>query len=189
MPDRFTQADPSPIAMKLLNFILPSISFALTSFGLDVDLPYVCLAIGSTAAGSMLLNFYRPEKTIGRTVYKSIMAAVAGVVFGSALIAWRQVEAPPYVAMYYCLASMLSLMFLKSVVTFGEANSDSLIRTVIQRVFDIPVKGDCPDQHIARNKGVTIENAAAEKPVVVIDPNAKPDSVRVIEETVVDTKE
>jgi len=175
--------------MKLLNFILPSISFALTSFGLEIDLPYICLAIGSTAAGSMLLNFYRPEKTLGRTVYKSIMAAVAGVVFGSALIAWRQVEAPPYVAMYYCLASMLSLMFLKSVVTFGEANSDSLIRTVIQRVFDIPVKDACPDEHIARKKGVTIENAAAEKPVVVIDANARPDSVRVIEETVVDTKE
>lgn len=192
MPTRFL-GDTNPIAMKILNFLLPAFSFMLTTYGLEIDWQYVALAVGSSVAGSLLLGFYRPERTLGRMVYKMLLSAVAGLIFGSAAVAWWKFETFAYVGVAYCVSALMALFFLKSLVGFGQANSDSLTRTVLQRIFNVPIPPakDCPDgeKTVRRKKDRGVHVAHSDgKPVVVIDAGAKPDEVRVIEQTVVDTQ-
>src|SRR3954468_9270165 len=114
MPMRML-TDNSTLPMKILNFTLPTATFWLTAVGLAIDWQYVALVIGSTLAGSLLLGFYRPEKTFAARLYKIAMSVVAGLVFGSGFVAWRQLEHPANIAMAYCITSMLALIFLRTI--------------------------------------------------------------------------
>jgi hypothetical protein len=191
MPQRFL-GDASPTAMKILNYILPTVSLWLTAVGLDVNAAYIALALAASGAGSLFLSYYRPEKTFGRMVSKMLLSTLAGLIFGTAIVQWRQVETYSFAAVVYCLVSLLALMFLKSVVGVGEQNADSITKTVLQRIFQIPLRGaldsDTAKTNLSTRKGVSITKVDDEQPVVTIHKSAKPDLVQVIESTEVTKK-
>lgn len=189
------------LLMKLFNLLLAAISFGLAALGLEIDVQYVALVIGSTIAGSLLLGFYRPERTFVERLKKIAMASLAGLIFGSAIVSWRMIEMPAFISLTYCMTSMLVLIFLRTLVGLTETNAGTLTTTLIQRIFNVKLnrKGDCDDEiHTTKGgtrrtrrrprQGIHISQSPDKKPVVVIDETAKPDEVRVIEETVVDTK-
>src|SRR3954468_11231193 len=115
MPMRML-TDNSTLPMKILNFTLPTATFWLTAVGLAIDWQYVALVVGSTFAGSLLLGFYRPEKTFAARVYKIAMSVVAGLVFGSVMVEYWHLENHAFISGTYCSVSMLALIFLRTIV-------------------------------------------------------------------------
>lgn len=190
-----------PVLVKAFNLFLAAISFGLTALGLEIDVKYVALVIGSTFAGSLLLGFFRPEKSFGDRMRKIGMAQVAGLIFGSVIVEWRGMVSPSYIAGTYCTTAMVALIFLRSLVGLTESNAGNLTTTLIQRIFNVKLsrKGDDPDIH--RTKGGTrrrTQQAAGGvhisqspdggKPTVKIDAGARPDEVRIVEETVIENQ-
>lgn len=205
MPTRFIGDHTPDLVMKMFNLLLAAISFGLAALGLEIDVQYVALVIGSTVAGSLLLGFYRPEKTFVERMKKIAMASLAGLIFGSAIIAWREITTPAFVSLTYCMTSMLVLIFLRTLVGLTETNAGTLTTTLIQRIFNVKLdrRGNCPDDEIHTTKGGTrsrrrrpriaandihISKNPNAPPTVVIGDSAKPDEVKIIEQTVVETK-
>lgn len=177
--------EPLPMAMKLLNFMLPAISGLLTSVGLGIDWHYTALACGSAMAGSLLFNYFRREKTFGAQAYKMAMAAVGGLILGSYVVHWRGYTAPAEVSAVYCLSAMVVLIFLRTVVSLFEEHSRKITITLVQRIFNIKLDEKTKRP---RRRGVHVSTAPNCPPEVVIEPTAEPDEIRVVEQTVVEQK-
>lgn len=180
--------------MQILNFILPAISLLLTVVGLETDLQYIALAGGSAIAGSLLLGYFRPEKTLGSQVNKMAMATIGGLIAGSAFIQWRQIDTPAYISLAFCVSAMLVLIFVRTFVSLTEANAGTLTTTLIQRIFNVKLSKDNNDDEDSRPRrkprsDVLVSQKPHEAPTVVISETAKPDEIRVIEQTVVEKKD
>lgn len=185
----------SSLGMKVLYLLVSVISFFLTAVGLEVDWQYVALAAGASVAGSLVLGYLRREKTLWQQIGKTLIATITGIIVGGAVIEYRGYSSRAYIGLAYFASSLLALILIRTLVSLFETNADSLTVTLIQRVFNVKLdrRGDDGEQLVhkprRRSRGdVHVTQAAGEKPAVVIDDNAKPDEVRVIEQTVVDKK-
>ncbi len=189
--------------MKIvLNIFLPAISFVMTTAGLEVNWLHIVLAAGSSVAGSLLLGYFRPEKTLGSQLNKMAMATIGGLIVGSAIVQYKDLTNNAYISLAYFTASIVVLIFVRTFVGLFEANAGSLTTTLIQRVFNVKLdKGrDENGNEIHRTKGGTrrrtvhkdgdihISQQANCPPTVEIGPGAKPDEIKVIEQTVVENK-
>lgn len=178
--------------MQILNFLLPMVSLLLTVVGLETDLQYIALAGGSAVAGSLLLGYFRPEKTLGSQVNKMAMATIGGLIAGSAFIQWRQIDTPAYISLAFCTCSMLVLIFVRTFVSLTEANAGTLTTTLIQRIFNVKLSKDNADDDERprrRRSEVLVSQKPHEAPTVIIGETAKPDEIRVIEQTIVEKKD
>lgn len=198
MPYQHTFGEPLSLPIMIVNSTLPLITLALTTVGLGIDWQYVALALGSSLAGSLLFGYVRREGTIGRQIYKVAMSTIAGVIFGSALVAWRGYQEPAMVSLAYCVAAMLVLIFLRTVVSTFEENAEAITKIFIQKIFTFKVPDEKPGRgNVARRKnrrtkadGIHLTRDPGGKPTVTIDEGTQPDEVRIVEETVIEkTKE
>lgn len=189
--------------MKLLNLTLPAVSFVLTAVGLEIDWQYIALVAGSAFAGSLVLGYLRREKTVGQQISKIFMATIVGLIFGAALVEYRGITSPAYVGVAYFASSLLALILIRTLVSLFEANAGSLTVTLVQRIFNVKLdkngdedRGSYPPRTARRRQAgkpvndIHISHSPDPNapPVVVIGENAKPDEIRVIEQTVVDAK-
>lgn len=184
---------PMAIPMKILNFFLPMLSFVLTANGLDIDWHYIAIACGSSIAGSLLFGYFRREKTFGAQLYKIAMAMIGGLIVGSAFVHWREITAPAMVGLAYCVSAMLVLIFLRTVVSLFEENARNFTVTMIQRIFNVKLDKEEKKptaqgyrRTISRpRQGIHISKTPDGTPTVEIKPSAKPDEIRIVEETVI----
>jgi hypothetical protein len=196
MPHNIIGQHSAQIMKMILNIILPAMSFVLTTAGLAIDWHYVALAAGSAVAGSLLLGYFRPEKTLGSQVNKMAMATIGGLIVGSAVVQYKGLISPSYVSLAYFVSAIGVLIVVRTFVGLFEANAGSLTTTLVQRIFNVKLERN-ENGEIHRTKGgrarhnrkdIRIENNPTGQPSIVIDSDAKPDEVRVIEQTIVDQK-
>lgn len=126
--------------MKSAYLLLCAASFALTSIGLEVDWVFISLAIGGSLAGSMLLGYFRREKSLFEQGYKILAASVAGLIVGSVIVRYRSMEDPAYIAAVYSASGCLVLFFIRTIVGLAESNAGSITTTLIERVFNIELQ-------------------------------------------------
>jgi hypothetical protein len=179
------------IPIQMFNFALPALSFALTSFGLGIDWHYVALAVGGSVSGSVLLSYFRREKSRYEQLYKMVTSAIGGLIVGSAFIRYREMVEPSYIALAYFICSMLVLIILRTFLSLTEKNAATFTTTLIQRVFNIKLDGEKPKtpRHQRRNadhrESIHISDLAETGKLVIPD-TAKPDEVKIIEQTVIE---
>lgn len=123
--------------MKTLYLLLCAISFSFTTVGLEIDWHYVMLAVGGSFAGSLVLTYFRREKTLFEKLYKVFVAAVAGLIIGSVIVKYRGMTEQEYIAAVFATCSCLALFFIRTVVGLAESNAGKITTTIIQRVFNI----------------------------------------------------
>lgn len=180
--------------MKVLNLSLMAISFSTIQVGLGIDVGYWLVAAGSSIAGSLLLGYFRPERTFWGQINKVLLATIGGVIFGSAFVHWRQIEAPPYLAVSFCCSSMAVLIFIRTWISMFEANAGRFTTTLIQRIFNIRLEDDDGKTIVHRPRGkrksshIHVETTAEGPPKVLIGEQAVPDEIKIIEQTVIEQK-
>jgi len=130
--------------MKSFYLLLCATSFALTSVGLEIDWHYIFLAVGGSLGGSMLLAYFRREKSWFEATYKVGMAAVAGLIVGSVIVKYRGMIDAEYIAAVYAASAMLMLFFARTIVGFAESNAGKITTTIFQRVFNINLEDRDP---------------------------------------------
>lgn len=126
--------------MKALFVVLSLSSFVLTGLGLQIDLQYIALAVGSSVAGSLMLAYIRPERTFWRQLVKGCMATIVGLIFGAAIIEYYAIEVPEYIGLVYFVASLLALIAIRALVGLFEQNATSFTAALIQRILNVPVE-------------------------------------------------
>lgn len=175
---------------KMFNFLLPTMSFMLTAAGLQIDWHYIALAVGGSVSGSVILSYFRREKSRYEQVYKMLGSAIGGLIVGSAVVSYRQMAEPSYIALAYFICSMLVLIILRTFISLTETNAATLTTTLIQRVFNIKLDNENGEPRRRRKiEDVHILHSADRPPIVVIPDTAKPDEIKVIEQTEIEKKE
>lgn len=139
--------------MKTVYLLLAAASFTLTSLGLEIDWYYIFLAVGGSLGGSMLLAYFRREKSWFEATYKVAMAAVAGLIVGSVVVRYRSMIDPAYIAAVYAASAMLMLFFARTVVGFAESNAGKITTTIFQRVFSIDLEDPPTSKKPSRARG------------------------------------
>jgi len=175
--------DYSSLVLKMVNFIIPVFSFVLTAIGLEVDWYYVALAIGGSVSGSVMLSYFRREKSRYEQIYKMLTSAIGGLIVGSAVVTYYGMMVHPYIALTFFMCSMIVLVILRTFLSLTETNAITLTTTLIQRIFNI--KLDTPEEkRRGKHNHLTPEKILTEG----IPPHIKPDEIKVIEETVITDK-
>jgi hypothetical protein len=179
--------------VKMINFILPAITFALTSIGLQIDWHYIALAVGGSFSGSVLLGYFRREKSKYEQIYKVVTSAIGGLIVGSALVTYRRMEEPAYIALAFFICSMLVLIILRTFLSLTETNAATLTTTLIQRVFNIKLDS-ASEKAPARSRGGRKAQTHSEvlehldAPQSIIE-RREPDEIKIIEQKVIANKE
>lgn len=197
LTQNFFDSDGSLI-VKMLTYLLPICSFVLTSIGLQIDWQYVALAGGGSLAGSVILSYFRREKTKNEQLYKIVVSAIGGLIVGSAIVTYRELVQPSYIALTFFICSMLVLIILRVFIKLTETNAATFTTTLIQRIFNVKLEKSDGETIVHRPKGnggkrrsenIQVQEHDDGPPTVVIGDKAKPDEVKVIEQTVIETKE
>lgn len=174
--------------MKALYLILGALSFVLTNAGLQIDWQYVAVALGGAIAGSLVLGYIRPEVTFWRQAIKGCIATIVGLIFGAAVVEYQAIDRPAFIGLSFFITSLLALILIRTLVGLFEANAGSLTVTLVQRIFNIKLDRTDDVEKVrarARRRDIKITRNAGDDPTVEIGKHARPDEVRVIEQTVV----
>lgn len=106
----------SPIS-KAVNYVLLSVSYLGTVWGLEIDWKFVVLMLCSSLAGSITLQYLQREKVRAERLFKGLVSTVAGAIFGVAYIDYTNVEKASYQALVFFLASVFSLTLVRTLVS------------------------------------------------------------------------
>jgi hypothetical protein len=133
------------------NYLLLFTSLLLTSYGLDIDWKYLALAVGSSLAGSVLLQYIQREKVRAERLFKGLISMVGGLIFGSAIITHWEVERSGYIAAIYCSTSTIILIVARAAVGFFEQNAPNIISDIFNTFLD-RFRSDRSKRRRSRNK-------------------------------------
>lgn len=105
-------------------------------FVLNTQIEYIFTIMGASLAGAIVLAYFRRDRDHKEIFFKTACAAICGLVSGSVIARYYQVESMEYVAAIYFIASLLALFFIKGLLSVTEQNASGLIVTVIQRILN-----------------------------------------------------
>lgn len=191
----FISIESSGLIMKTLTLFFASVSFVLTSLGLEIDLRYAALAIGGSFGGSVVLAYYRPERSWFEQTRKVVVSTTTALIVGSVVVKYRGMADAEYIAFTYFVCGTLALIFIRAVISLTESNAATFTTTLVQRVFNIKLDKEkhedsshrAAGHHRTRERPRHINLADLEKDGKPIT-DSQPDEIRVIEQRVIDTK-
>ncbi len=103
---------------------------------LNPGLEFIVTVLGASLAGAVVLAYFRRDRNHREIFFKTVCAAICGLVSGSILTRYYAVEPIEYVVAIYFFAGLLSLFFIKGLLSVTEQNASGLIVTVIQRILN-----------------------------------------------------
>lgn len=141
--------------MKILDAAILTVAFMFNALILDAEWESLAIAIGGSLSGSIILAYFRRDSRKVEQFFKVICSALGGLVLGTVLQEYLQIETPGYRLGLFFIASMLSLVVLKSLLSLTEKNSGEIVRGILQRVFNLQLKEEKTRRRVER-----MENAA-----------------------------
>jgi hypothetical protein len=140
------------LPMKVLDFIVLTVTLLFNTLILGLDLAYIAVAIGGSLSGAVMLAYFRRDPRKTEQAFKTLCAAIGGVILGSTLEEFAKVTQPKYLLGIYFFSGLLSLAILRGLLNLTERNSAELCRMVLQRIFNLrlPEENERPRKRIRR---------------------------------------
>jgi uncharacterized membrane protein YfcA len=123
-----------------MKFIIDAMMLSLLYIGgviaLNTDLTYIVTIAGASIAGSVVLAYFRRDRDHREIFFKAACSSLCGLVTGAVITKRWEITAVEYVIAVYFSASLLSLFFIKGLLSFTEQNAQGLIVTILQRIIN-----------------------------------------------------
>lgn len=125
------------LTMKAFDFVVLAAIFVFNSTVLALDWQYIAMAIGGSLSGAVMLAYFRRDPRKGEQVFKTLCSAIGGIVTGTAIEEFLALDSPRYILALYFHTGLLSLVFLRALLSLTERSSADVIRDLLQRIFNL----------------------------------------------------
>ena len=135
--------DTTPLS-RFFEATLLFVTFVYTSMLLNVDWPSLAIAIGGAFAGAFVLGYFRRDSRKFEQLFKVLASAIGGLVLGTVLQKYLNIESPEYSLGLFFISSMLALAVLRSLLSVTERNAAEVVRNILQRALQLQTKEERP---------------------------------------------
>lgn len=141
--------DTSPITRIVDGIVLAS-AFLFNAIVLDADVFSICIAIGGSLSGAIVLAYFRRDVRKFEQVFKVLASAIGGLVLGTVLQQYLHIDSYNYRLGLFFFCSMLALVILRSLLTMTEKNAGELLKAIILRVFSLQIKEEKTRRRVSK---------------------------------------
>lgn len=129
-----------------MKFLFDMILMTALYFGgivaLNIEWRYVLTVAGASIAGAMVLAYFRRDRHTKEMFYRSASAAICGLVSGAGLAKWFAIHAIEYTLVLYFFSALLSLFFIRALVTITEDNAGNAVILILQKILRMHDKAE-----------------------------------------------
>lgn len=100
---------------------------------LNDDVTYILTITGASVAGSVVLAYFRRDLNHREVFFKAACSSLCGLVAGAVITKRYEIKDVEYIVAIYFFGSLLSLFFIKGLLSFAESNASNVIITILQR--------------------------------------------------------
>lgn len=130
------------LTMKAFDFTILGAAFVFNTLLLGLDWEYVAIAAGGSFSGAIILAYFRRDDRKGEQIFKTLCAAIAGIVTGAAVEEWFDLTNPKATIGLFFMSGLLSLAMLRALLNLTEKNAAEISRSMLQRIFNLKVEED-----------------------------------------------
>lgn len=123
--------------MKAFDLAILTATFIFNTLVLGLDWQYVAIAAGGSFSGAIILAYFRRDDRKGEQVFKTLCAAIAGIVTGAAIEEWFDPMNPKAILGLFFMSGLLSLAMLRALLNLTEKNAAEISRSMLQRIFNL----------------------------------------------------
>lgn len=127
--------------MKILDILLLSIFYFFSVLGLEIPPNIVIIAVIGSVSGALVLTYFQRENWL-EMIFKVVSSSLSGLFVGAVIHEYFALEKITYIGFNYFITSLLSLIFLRAILSTTEKNAIDWIRQAIQRLFNLQTKDE-----------------------------------------------
>ena len=121
---------------NLLEILLLTTILSFGAVELDLSSKTVAIAILGSVSGSLVLTYFKRDSRF-EMIFKILCSSISGLFIGATIQEYSACEKVSYIGFIYFLTSLLSLIFLRAILSFSESNAHDLVKSAIQRLFNL----------------------------------------------------
>ena len=137
--------------MKVLDAAILTVAFLFNLLAIDPEWQSLAIAVGGSFSGSVVLAYFRRDIQKAEQMFKVIASAIGGLVLGTVLQKYLHIESEEYRLCLFFASGLLSLVVLRALLSLTETNVADLLRSILQRLFNLRVETDAVKRKVARN--------------------------------------
>ena len=131
----------TPLA-KVFDAVLLITVFAFNAVVLEADVASIVVAFLGAISGAIMLAYFRRDTRKLEQLFKVLTSAIGGIVLGTVLGEYLNVQSHAYRLGVFFLSSMLSLVILRSLLHLTEKNATDVLRGALTRALNLKAKED-----------------------------------------------
>lgn len=139
-------------AMKLFDAISLTLIFVFNALILDPEWLSIALAVGGSLSGAMMLAYFRRDNTFWELFLKVCSSAIGGLVLGTVLQEYLNIEPPAYKLGLFFFSSLLALGTIGAMLSIADKNLAAVLKAVLQRLSGIKLENEVIRQDVRSNR-------------------------------------
>jgi hypothetical protein len=132
------------LSKNIVLLIISAAVLLIESWYVGVQVTHLIAAIVGSTAGSLVIVYFRREKSQVETILKIIVSSSCGVILGAATIEYLQIEKTAYLLTAYFFCSLNAIVFFRGLIGILDVSLKQILLQIISRVLDVKIASRAP---------------------------------------------